>query len=132
MPAKKMIRVAAVPGRLYPHPDGAHRGHCGWLGWSPCTPAEAEHTIEGAAGIALKDGPAGQGKVYDPERTTGDLFLRGPDIHLRRDPEGVEVEETVDIRRALRCGDLAPWQAPAPPPAAIPSIPSLPRSTGGR
>lgn len=138
MPAKKMIRVLAAPGLLYPHPDGARLGHRGWVGWVPCAQAEAEHTIEGAAGLATKPGPTGP--VYDPENTTSDMFQRGPDIFLKRDPEGALLEETADIRRALACGDLLRFQEPvpaAPAPAepaapAIPPVPPLPRTPGGR
>lgn len=149
MPAKKMIRVLAatqVDGTplLYPHPEGAEHGHRGWLGWEFCQLSEADHTIEGAAGLARK--PTATGLAYDRDNTTGDMYAKGPDIHLRRLGEPQQIEETVDIRRALRCGDLvqACDACAAPMPygqphtcatgeqPAIPPVPPLPRRGGGR
>lgn len=105
------IKVQAVlrDGQALLYPRGPAGQFVGWIG---CSPDEAEYTIPAAAGVAYKAGP--KGMIYDAEQTTGDLFPKGTETHLKRLPYE-EVESTPEIRRALRCGDLAAHEEPNPP-----------------
>jgi len=103
------VQVRAVLGRLYPHPNGKAGL---WLGWRPAQDGEAaEHIIPRAPGIR-QDGTQ-----------SADMYREGFETRLIR-TEPVEVEETMDIRRAFLHGDLEKIE----PAQEAPALPPLPRS----
>ncbi len=114
-----LIRVRAVPGRLYPvlsgHPDS-------WLGWTECKPDEIpEHRIP--AGKGPRDAPAMSTKIKHP--ITGIISTKtipevktGREIRLKR-VEFAVVHRTFDIARALSDGDLVLYQDPEVRPQTI-------------
>ncbi len=82
-------------GLLYPHPAG-HRGH--YLGWRTALDSEqAEHVIPASPGLSPHFRQTGE--------ASSDMFLQGFETRLVR-TSPVSVEETPDIRRAFRDGDL--------------------------
>lgn len=121
MPSKIRVWAAINPDgspRLYPAGPGRY------LGWTSCSADQAEHTISGAHGLSYREELRDKKivRIRDKERSTSDMFPRGPDLCLRRLPQGAEVTEDRDIRKALRDGDLLAEQPvdlkspPDPPP----------------